>query len=63
MKVQGTFNIGHVNRNTLFKLATEANPVKTISQINFDISNCQKFLPPGLKAYIEMTHTSDELRQ
>ena len=58
----GGINSGHVFRNTLFKLATEARPVKTISQINFDISNCRKFLPPGLKAWIEMTHTSDELR-
>ena len=58
----GGVNQGHVARNTLFKLATEANPVKTVSQINFDISNCPKFLPPDIKAIIEMTHTSDELR-
>ena len=55
-------NSGQLSRNTLFKLATEAKPVKTITQINFDISGCQKFWPPGLKAYIEMEHVADELR-
>jgi hypothetical protein len=55
-------NNGHVKRNTLFKLATEARPVKTISQINFDISGCQKFWPSGVKAFIELEHTADELR-
>ena len=63
MKTTGAgTNSGQKARNTLFKMATEANPVKTMSQINFDVSNCRKFLPPDIKAYIEMTHTSDTLR-
>ena len=58
----GGVNPGHIQRNALFMPATPANPVKTISQINFDVSGCQKFLPPGVKAVIEMDHTSDEYR-
>lgn len=55
-------NSGQAIRNTLFKLASAARPVKTLSQINFDISECEKFLPPNVKAMIKMDHTSEELR-
>ena len=55
-------NSGHVSRNLLFRKATEANPVKTISQINLDVSGCEKFWPAGMKGSLEMEHTADELR-
>lgn len=54
-------NNGHVQRNTLFAFSQDR-PVKTISQLNLDISGCQKFWPAGVKGSVEMEHTSDDLR-
>jgi hypothetical protein len=55
-------NTGQVHRNILFKGSSSARPVRTISQMNFDVSECRKFLPPGVKIVIEMEHTNDQLR-
>ena len=54
-------NSGHIKRHSLFNFSQDR-PVKTISQLNFDVSGCQKFWPAGLKGSVEMEHSSDALR-